>query len=70
MHVVHRYTSRQNIYTLKIKISSFVMLAELPGLDSWVAVAVVTHCRVLLVVSRHGGVAGNWVEIGDVLSSF
>lgn len=46
------------------------MLAELPGLDSWVAVAVVTHCRVLLVVSRHGGVAGNWVEIGDVLSSF
>lgn len=59
--MVHRNTFRQNICTGKIKISFLIMLAELPGLDSWVAVA-------LLVVSRLGGVAGNWVENGDVFS--
>lgn len=68
--MVHRHTFRQNIYTHKIKISSLVTLAELSGLDSWVAVTMVTHCRALLVVFRLGGVAGDWVKNGDMFFSF
>lgn len=44
MHVVHRHTFRQNIYTHKIKISSLVMLAELPGPYGWAAVVTAEPC--------------------------